>query len=134
MKMKFKTKYLLPAIIAPMMVGCGGGTNSSTKHSATGGIIVTKCVKNEINALYIDVDGDQLADHKIGLRGSYKTFYDYAEVGDTIVFKPYGVSWNFSGTGLPYGIESVNNHTYDEILKILDLNRMRDEIGQQKVR
>ncbi len=75
---KIKQKYILGAALAAttaLLAGCGD------VPVATGTIL-----GKQNNTLYIDLDGDHVADQKLRLSSAFTPFYEYACAGHTIIY------------------------------------------------
>ncbi len=123
--MKIKTRYFLPAVIAPMMMACTNAYNA--------GVVVEKKETGHERSLYVDTNGDNLVDYKLIMQcARSKKFYEYAATGDSIVFKKTLALESVMDDALD--IKSINNRTYNEVVELQKLNGIRAEIDQQKVR
>ncbi len=109
----------------PLMASC---IDVPTAH----GVIVGKGDKS----LYVDLDGDSIADQKLNVTSSDNYWVEYAEIGDSITYYQDGKDANLyvSNRNLS-SIITINSLDRFQIQHELRLRKMRNEIGQtQKTR
>ncbi len=122
--LKNTQKYLLGAAILPLVTSCVDGPTAR-------GVIVGKVDK----ALYVDLDGDTLADQKLVISSSEDYWSDYAKIGDSIVYDQDGKDAVLYVDGRSLSsIRTINSLDAFQVRRELGLRKMRNEIGQQKTR
>ena len=124
-------KRIFPYILATMPVtfpSC-----ASTKAFQAKGVV--KEILND--SYYCDIDNDGLVDFKFRIADfnpcKKAMFTDYIQVGDTLSLQL--PNWIFDEAKvIIFDIDSVNNRTYQDLLRLNKLDEIRSEIGQPKQR
>ena len=112
-------------------------------------LAMTSCVEGRVETgivlhiddkqlYYCDKDSDGLADYRffIGNHFGRSCVQDYIQVGDTVSFEHYAGT-NIVGGSLiinAMDIKSVNGRSYEELVRIYNVNNIRKDAGQQKMR
>ena len=131
--MQFYKKVLLTLSSAGMMVSCV--PLSLMTQPAQGKVVE----KDEYN-VYLDSNNDGLADASMyisdyKLKNNQCYFKDYIVVGDTLKYrttqdKPVVLSADYYNAVL----DSVNGRSAEDLIRIYQINAMRNAIGQEKAR
>ena len=131
--MQFYKKVLLTLSSAGAMASCAP---LSTLTQPAQGTVVEK---DEYN-VFLDSDNDGLADAKMYMNGSKLRnnqcfFDDYIVVGDTLKYrttqdKPVILSADTYNAVL----DSVNGRSAEDLIRIYQINAVRNSIGQEKTR
>ncbi len=131
--MQFYKKVLLTLSSAGVMASCAP---LSTLTQPAQGTVVEK---DEYN-VFLDSDNDGLADAKMYMNGSKLRnnqcyFNDYIVIGDTLKYrttqdKPVILSADYYNAVL----DSVNGRSAEDLIRIYQINAVRNSIGQEKTR
>jgi hypothetical protein len=131
--MQFYKKVLLTLSSAGMMASCV--PLSLMTQPAQGKVVE----KDEYN-VFLDLDNDGLADAKMYMNGSKLRnnqcyFSDYIVVGDTLKYRttqdnPVILSADYYNAVL----DSVNCRSAEDLIRIYQINAVRNSIGQEKTR
>ena len=131
--MQFYKKVLLTLSSAGVMASCAP---LSTLTRPAKGTVVEKDAYN----VFLDSNNDGLADAKMYINSSkFKNnqcyFNDYIVVGDTLKYRttqdnPVILSADYYNAVL----DSVNNLSAEDLMRIYQINAIRNSIGQEKAR
>lgn len=131
--MQFYKKVLLTLSSAGVMASCA--PLSTLTQPAQGKVVE----KDEYN-VFLDLDNDGLADASMyisdyKLKNNQCYFKDYIVVGDTLKYrttqdKPVVLSADYYNAVL----DSVNGRSAEDLIRIYQINAMRNAIGQEKAR
>ncbi len=131
--MQFYKKVLLTLSSAGVMASCAP---LSTLTQPVQGKVVEK---DEYN-VFLDLDNDGLADARMYMNGSKLRnnqcyFNDYIVVGDTLKYRttqdnPVILSADYYNAVL----DSVNCRSAEDLIRIYQINAVRNSIGQEKTR
>ncbi len=122
--LKNTQKYLIGAAILPLAASC---VDVTTAH----GVIVGKADKS----LYVDLDGDSIADQKLVISQRQDYWTDYAEIGDSITYDQGNKDAVLYVNGSTFSaVKTINSRDWYQVQHELSLRKMRGEIGQQKTR
>ena len=131
--MQFYKKVLLTLSSAGVMASCA--PLSTLTHSAQG-----KVVEKDEYIVFLDSDNDGLADARMYMNGSKLRnnqcyFNDYIVVGDTLKYRttqdnPVILSADYYNAVL----DSVNCRSAEDLIRIYQINAVRNSIGQEKTR
>lgn len=124
----YKRVFPYALVASVVLPACSGMKTFTTKG-------VVKEISNE--NYYCDINNDNLVDLKLRISdfNSEKRmiFMDYIQTGDTLYLRL--PKWVLDeGKIIISDIDSVNNHTYKDLLRLYKVNKIRSEIGQQNSR
>lgn len=132
--MQFYKKVLLTLSSAGMMVSCV--PLSLMTHPAQG-----KVVEKDECGVYLDSNNDGLVDACMYINGStaknHQCFFkDYIALGDTLKYRTTTDEPVILDADLYRNVilDSVNGRSAEDLIRIYDVNAIRNAIGQEKTR